>query len=254
MRIEGLSEIADQFDGMLIDQFGVIHDGMKLYSGTLEVMKHLRTRNIPVVVMTNSGKRNAANRKRLLKIGLEASHFADVQSSGELAFESLKSERVYIIGKRGEDYGYYGANLTEDPDEAELFLIMGSNAPETSLDEYANFFKGRNQPALCCNPDKLMLTSQGRQPAPGAIAEIYQKMGGQVRWLGKPYPEIYHAAAARIGNPKRILCIGDSAEHDVAGGQNAGFQTLLVLQGVSKDADPDKIEPRPDYVMAEFRW
>ncbi len=254
MRINGLSEIADQFDGMLIDQFGVIHDGKSLYPGTLEVMHKLRTRNIPVVVMTNSGKRNEANRRRLLQMGLEASHFADVQSSGELSFESLKGERAYIIGKSGEDYGYDGANLTDNPDVAELFLIMGSNAPETSLEQYRAFFKTRTQPALCCNPDKLMLTSQGLQPAPGAIAALYAEIGGQVSWLGKPYPEIYHAAAARIGNPKRILCIGDSAEHDVAGGKNAGFKTLLVLQGVSKGANPDALHPNPDYVMDDFRW
>ncbi|MGL4443843.1 MAG: HAD hydrolase-like protein, partial [Alsobacter sp.] len=57
-----------------------------------------------------------------------------------------------------------------------------------------------------------------------------------------------------IGNPQRILCIGDSAEHDVAGGRNAGLETLLVLQGVSQGHDPATLSPEPDYVMDRFQW
>jgi ribonucleotide monophosphatase NagD (HAD superfamily) len=79
-------------------------------------------------------------------------------------------------------------------------------------------------------------------------------MGGEVTWIGKPYPGIYRAAAKLIGNPPRVLCIGDSAEHDVAGGRAAGFATLLVLQGVSAGHDPALLSPQPDYLMESFRW
>ena len=99
-----------------------------------------------------------------------------------------------------------------------------------------------------------MLSPSGLLPAPGAIAALYESMGGQVTWIGKPYPEIYRHAARLIGNPSRILCIGDSAEHDVAGGRAAGFSTLLVLQGVSAGREADGLEPRPDYWMESFTW
>ena len=99
-----------------------------------------------------------------------------------------------------------------------------------------------------------MLTAHGLLPAPGAIAALYEEMGGKVTWIGKPYPEIYAKAAALIGNPKRILCVGDSAEHDVAGGRNAGFATLLVLTGVSAGTDPTTIDPQPDYLIESFVW
>ena len=78
---------------------------------------------------------------------------------------------------------------------------------------------------------------------------------------GKPHAPIYDLciaeAEARLGRPvdrRRILCIGDSAEHDVAGGRNAGFATLLVMQGVSAGHDPASLSPQPDYVMESFRW
>lgn len=254
MRIDGLREIASRFDGMLIDQFGVIHDGQKLYPDTLRVLSELHELGIPVAVMTNSGKRAEANRQRLVKMGVPRDHFADAVSSGEVAFNSLTVKRAYLIGKDGEDYGFDGVTFVDNPRDAEVILILGSNAPKTSLDDYRMLFAGLSVPALCCNPDKLMLTPQGLMPAPGAIAALYEEMGGKVTWIGKPYAHIYREAARLIGNPSRILCIGDSAEHDVAGGRNAGFSTLLVLQGVSAGHEPATLDPQPDFVMDSFRW
>jgi HAD superfamily hydrolase (TIGR01459 family) len=254
MRIDGLREIAARFDGMLIDQFGVIHDGQKLYPGTLRVLSELRALGIPVAVMTNSGKRAEANRQRLVKMGVPRDCFADAVSSGEVAFRGLDVTRAFLIGKDGEDYGFDGIEYVADPRDAEIVLILGSNAPKTSLDDYRRLLSGLRLPALCCNPDKLMLTPQGLMPAPGAIAALYEELGGKVTWIGKPYPGIYREAARLIGNPERILCIGDSAEHDVAGGRNAGFATLLVLQGVSAGHDARPLSPQPDYVMDSFTW
>jgi HAD superfamily hydrolase (TIGR01459 family) len=254
MQINGLREIASQFDGMLIDQFGVIHDGQRLYPGTLRVLSELKALNIPVAVMTNSGKRSQANRQRLVKMGVPRDHFVDAISSGEVAFNSMTAKRAYLIGKDGEDYGFDGVTFVSDPKDAEIILILGSNAPKTSLDDYRKRLSGLTLPAICCNPDKLMLTPQGLMPAPGAIAALYEEMGGKVTWIGKPYAQIYQQAARLIGSPKRILCIGDSAEHDVAGGRNAGFSTLLVMQGVSAGHDPATLSPQPDFVMESFQW
>ena len=175
-------------------------------------------------------------------------------SSGEVAYGAQKVKTAFLIGKKGEDYGFDGIAFVEKPEDAEVILILGSNAPATSLDEYRTLLSGLTLPAICCNPDKLMLTSQGLQPAPGAIAALYEEMGGKVTWIGKPYPEIYRKAAALIGNPARLLAIGDSAEHDVAGGMAAGLSTLLVMTGVSQGLSPDDARPKPDFWMESFRW
>ena len=172
MRINGLSEIAANFDGMLIDQFGVIHDGQTLYPGTLRVLNELKALGIPVAVMTNSGKRAEANRKRLVKMGVPRDCFVDAVSSGEVAFRALTTTRAFLIGKDGEDYGFDGVTFSDDPHDAEVMLILGSNAPMTSLDDYGKLFTGLDLPAICCNPDKLMLTPDGLMPAPGAIAAL----------------------------------------------------------------------------------
>jgi HAD superfamily hydrolase (TIGR01459 family) len=253
--VEGLSEIASNYDGMLIDQFGVLHDGAKLYPGSLDVLTHLRALRMPIAVMTNSGKRAAANVRRLLQMGIPRDFFFDAVSSGEVAYDLLKSskaKRAFIIGKEGDDYGFDHFELVARPQEADVILIVGSDAPKTSLDQYAQLFNGLTIPAICCNPDKLMITSSGLQPAPGAIAALYEAQGGKVQWIGKPYREIYDYALKVIGRPKRVLCIGDSAEHDVGGGRGAGLTTLLIKTGVSEGLT--RFEPEPDYVMERFTW
>ncbi len=253
-RISGLREIARDFDAMLIDQFGVIHDGQKLYPGAVEVLAELRGLGIPVVVMTNSGKRAAPNTARVVKMGIAREHFVDCVSSGEVAFQSLDVRTAFLIGKDGEDYGFDPVRFVDDPAEAEVMLILGSNAPKTSLGEYRQLFAGITLPAMCCNPDRWMITGGGLQPAPGAIAALYEEKGGQVTWIGKPYPGIYIHALKMLGHPRRVLCIGDSAEHDVAGGRGAGLSTLLVQQGVSAGVAETELKPMPDYLAAEFKW
>lgn len=258
MQIEGLTEIARQFDAMLIDQFGVIHDGQKIYPGATRVLAELKSLAIPVVIMTNSGKRATPNVERIVRMGIPRDQFVDCVSSGEVAWQSLQGKlprnTAYLVGKDGEDYGFDPIRFVKDPSDADVLLILGSNAPKTSLADYETVFRGMTLPALCCNPDKQMLTSQGLQAAPGAVAEIYERSGGTVSWIGKPYAAIYQHCLAVLGSPKRVLCIGDSAEHDVVGGRNAGLSTLLVLQGVSTGLTGEGLSPAPDYIMPAFQW
>ena len=96
--------------------------------------------------------------------------------------------------------------------EADLVIIAGSQADKVSLDDYRTMLAPaarRGAPCLCTNPDKLMLTASGNAPGAGRIAEIYEELGGAVTWVGKPFPEIYRAAAelAASSEPaRRSLC------------------------------------------------
>lgn len=253
-RIPGLSTIASEFDAMIVDQFGVIHDGRALYSGAARVLDELGRAGIPVVIVTNSGKRAAANVARIVAMGIARGNFVDCVSSGEVAWQSLHVETAYLIGKRGENYGFEPVRFVDDPADAEIMLILGSNAPETSMADYAALLTGITLPAVCCNPDKKMMTSHGLQPAPGAIAALYESLGGSVTWIGKPYRGIYDHALKLLGHPKRVLCVGDSAVHDVEGGRNAGLSTLLVQRGISAGVAEDKLHPQSDYIVTEFVW
>jgi ribonucleotide monophosphatase NagD (HAD superfamily) len=75
----------------------------------------------------------------------------------------------------------------------------------------------------------------------GALAEIYETLGGPVIQAGKPHAEIYARAIALAAalpggsiDSARVLAIGDSAETDIKGGHAQGFATLFVTSGIHR--------------------
>jgi ribonucleotide monophosphatase NagD (HAD superfamily) len=84
-----------------------------------------------------------------------------------------------------------------------------------------------------------MLTPVGQKPGAGQIAQLYEALGGPVEWIGTPYPAIYTEARRRFaGIPDdRILCIGDSPDHDIVGARRAGLPCALVRTGLLADLD-----------------
>jgi HAD superfamily hydrolase (TIGR01459 family) len=273
--IAGLGEIADRYDAFLFDQYGVLHDGARPYAGTVEVLLRLAAR---ALVITNSGKRAAANRERAGRLGIARELYAELVSSGEVAWSGIRDGsfgrpfvaggRAYVVGRAGDSYGFEDLDLVAvaQPADADFILVLGSNAPATSLDAYRKLLRPAAEiglPALCCNPDRLMLTLHGPVPAPGAIAELYAALGGPVRWIGKPHAEIYRAALALAGNPPpaRVLALGDSIEHDILGAAGLGIATALVRTGVLAGIGLAEISARctaarcaPDWILPQLKW
>jgi HAD superfamily hydrolase (TIGR01459 family) len=276
-RIMGLGEIAGRYDLFLLDQYGVLHDGQRLYAPVSGTIAKLAAEGKAVIVMTNSGKRSEANRRRLAGMGLPLEP-SQVVSSGEVAYQAIaqgelgppfiRGRKAFIVGRRGDDYGFDGLDLTlaSSPDAADFLLILGSNAPEWGIPAYRNFLRGaaqKNTPALCCNPDLEMLTPTGTQPAPGAIARAYEQMGGNVTYIGKPERRIYDYAIKLAGQPdrSRVLAIGDSIPHDVSGARGAGISVALVLTGLSANLPSTAIQEQaaaakaaPDWILPSLSW
>jgi HAD superfamily hydrolase (TIGR01459 family) len=272
--ISGLAEIADRYDAFLIDQFGVLHDGGALYPGALSALEGLHRLGKPVAILTNSGKRSAANRARVLAFGVRADLFKAVLSSGEVAWNALSDgehgtiRSAFIVGRSGDDYAFddLGFKLADAAERSNLILILGSNVPATSLDDYRAILapaSAKRILALCCNPDRQMLTASGLLPGPGAIAAVYEELGGPIAWIGKPFPPIYRHAVKLLGDPdpSRTLSIGDSIAHDVRGGHDAGLANALVRTGVSAPLDEEGLKSammregvEPDWILPELRW
>ena len=92
----------------------------------------------------------------------------------------------------------------------------------------------RRLPLLCANPDVKMFGAQGFLPGPGALAQFYESLGGEVTYIGKPHRAIFVAALHLLGDPppSRVLMVGDSVNHDIAGGNGVGLLTALITSGV----------------------
>lgn len=271
-----LNELAPQFDGFLIDQFGVLLDGAGAYPYAITALSALGALDKPIYILSNSGKRAVQNVARLQGFGFPRGAFCDVITSGEVAYWSIGNEigrtiapqaQVFLISRDDDTSAIDGLDLrrVQEAQHADVIIIAGSRGEETPLGAYETLLAPaarRGVSAYCTNPDKVMLTERGRFFGAGAIAERYAQMGGQVTWLGKPYPKIYDFALKKLAPiaPKRVLCIGDSVDHDIKGAHGAGCASALVRTGILRDVqleaylqERDRAE-WPDYVIERFAW
>jgi len=274
--IAGLGEVASRYDAFFIDQFGVLHDGTAPYPDAIETLLRLAKAGKRVVLLSNSGKRSAPNEARLERLGFPRECWTHFLSSGEVAWSILAAEagiggdrrRCLLIARDGDRSAIDGLPLEVARDGADcaLVLIAASEGDVKSLDEYAALLApaaARGVPAYCTNPDKQMLTPLGLRFGAGRIAELYEELGGTVTWIGKPFPEIYAAARRVVGaiDPSRILCVGDSVEHDIAGARGAGLASWLIAGGIHAGIDGAGLAALyaeagavPDFISHRFRW
>jgi HAD superfamily hydrolase (TIGR01459 family) len=274
--LDGIGALAERYELFLLDQFGVLHDGQQPYTGAVEALSALKRVGKTVVLISNSGKRAEPNERRLLKLGFEAGSWDHFVSSGEVAWRAFHDmaasgklrpgTKCLLISRDGDRSAIDGLplTLTDSGDDAELVLISASEGDRYDLDHYRRLLgpaAARQVPCFCTNPDRVMLTAVGPRFGAGELADLYESLGGSVARIGKPYPAIYDAALVLAGNPDRasVVCVGDSVEHDIAGGAGVGVATALVLSGILADVTNltalfDREGAYPDYKLDAFRW
>ena len=123
------------------------------------------------------------------------------------------------------------------PEEADFILNTGPAEWEDTLEDYAPLLDAacrRGLPMVCANPDLVVIHDGKPALCAGALAEEYERLGGRVRWHGKPYPSVYDSCLGLLGisDKRRILAIGDSLRTDIAGAAGAGIDSLLIAGGV----------------------
>lgn len=268
-KIAGLREIAGQFDGVLVDQFGVLHDGRTPFPGARECLNELNRVGVPIVALSNSGRRAAPNADRLERLSFTASLFAGVVTSGELAHAEiarrladgrLRPGAAIAILSRDDDVSVIDgleAHRVSVEKRADLLLIAGVEPERRGLERYEAMIEPharRRVPAICANPDEKIYVEDRVDFGPGVLAARYRTLGGETLMLGKPAAAMFEAglAALEAPDPMRVLMIGDSPAHDIAGAAAAGCRTLLVEAGVQ--ANLSASDANPDFAITTLVW
>lgn len=283
----GLADLARRYQGFIVDQWGVLHDGERPYADAIDGLVRLRAGGKRVVLLSNSGKRTTTNRDRLRAIGIGDELYDDVVTSGEATWRALaeRSEPFFAgLGRRCILWSRYGdrsevdglpLEVVERVEDAE-FLLLGGVEDDARLEQFAPTLEAaitRRLPMVCANPDVVAVQPGGRfGMAPGAVAHHYEQLGGEVVYLGKPHAPIYRACLEALGDPPRreVLAIGDSLAHDIAGGVAMGLDTALVMGGIHRPifdlehgasanrAALERLEHEygilPRWVLPSFRW
>ena len=272
-----LSSLMEQYDAFVLDQFGVLLNGDGIYPCAPQAVKRLSEAGKLILMLSNSGKRARSNEARLTDLGFDRNDYYGVLSSGEAAYKFM-SERigaeiaagtaVFILSRDQDTSSIDGLDLVQTLDVNRAGLIILAGCPDDGLElgHYEKLFRRaaeKGTPCICTNPDIMMLTGNGVRFGNGQIAKLYEQMGGQVEWIGKPHPLIYKMAHQILADrgAKNVICIGDSPEHDIAGGKGAGYSTALVRTGIH-ESDPlahvldlcAELNSVPDYIIPKFEF
>jgi HAD superfamily hydrolase (TIGR01459 family) len=245
--IGGLSEIAENYDALICDVWGVVHDGANAYPGAVDALIKFRQTRGRVVLLTNAPRPPAEIAVTLRSFGVpDEAYDAIVSSGGEARKELTKRVhgaplKMMHIGPERDVPVFEGLDVElVGPEAAEIVLCTGlfDDDTETAEDYAATLaiLKAHNLPMICANPDVWAPRNGVLVPCAGAIARAYEKLGGQVIYYGKPESPIYQPSIAAAGGAdKRILVIGDALETDMAGAAVMNLDALFVAEGLHKD-------------------
>jgi HAD superfamily hydrolase (TIGR01459 family) len=247
--IDGMRELAPDYDGFILDLWGVVHDGTAPFPGVLDCMGRLVAAGKRVVLLSNAPRRADDVVRRIAKIGVPEGLYHGVMSSGEEAWQYLHDRTDPFYAALGRHVLHIGSerdleirdgldlDFVAAPAEADFILNTGPAEWEDTIEDYAPMLavaRERNLAMVCANPDLVVIHNGRRALCAGALAEHYEAVGGHVRWHGKPYPSVYDSCLALLGiaERRRILAIGDSLRTDIAGAAGAGIASLLIAGGV----------------------
>jgi HAD superfamily hydrolase (TIGR01459 family) len=285
--LTGFAPLADEYDGFVLDLWGVIHDGVNAFPHAVDCLTQLRDAGKKTLLLSNVPRPNDAVRIMMRRMGIGDSLYTDILTSGEAVRRALQAppdswwaalgQRVYHLGPERDKPVLEGLPLisVETPQEADFVLNTGPDDHRNPSD--MNEFEPTLQdcakhglPMICGNPDLVVIRGGVRVLCAGSLAERYQQLGGDVRSIGKPDPAIYQPVLEQLAMPKhRVLAVGDSLRTDIAGAASVGLATCWVLDGLHGEAlrgadgsyDPNAVAAEakqaglaPIAAMARFAW
>ena len=245
--IRHLSEIAGQFDVVLSDVWGVIHNGREAYAEPCAALAKFRRERGPVVLISNSPRPHDQVVEQLDGLGVPRDAWSALVTSGDATrtwLAELAPGPAWAIGPDRDSPLYEGLGLEfSGPEAAKFISCTGPYDDETEKPEdyRARFARAlaADLEMICANPDIVVQRGDRLIYCAGALADLYAAMGGRVRMAGKPHAPIYELslqkAAELLGRPverRRVLCIGDAVATDVRGANQQGLPILFVADGI----------------------
>jgi HAD superfamily hydrolase (TIGR01459 family) len=241
--ISGLREIAGDYDALVCDVWGVVHDGVRAHMKAVEALRRFRAEYGRVVLLSNAPRPSGPIAQQLAGFGVPADCYDAIVTSGGAAREDIAHRAaggpvaMMHVGPERDRPLFDGLNVElVGPEKASVVLVSGLYDDEKETPEHYREIladlKSRGLPMICANPDDLVQRGGRLLYCAGALARAYQAIGGEVVYYGKPHLPIYKVALEAAGSPKRPLVIGDGLETDISGANLLGIDALFIADGV----------------------
>tara|TARA_B110000444_G_C18754701_1_gene554496 strand:- start:287 stop:1093 length:807 start_codon:yes stop_codon:yes gene_type:complete len=262
-----LSEIFNVYDTFIIDLWGVIHNGIKLNDEAIEAVNQLRKNSKKIVFLSNAPRPSAEVINFLIKMKMDKQYLSNVMTSGEAAMHAINKNKF------GKTFFHLGPprdvsifekvkdNKT-NIDSCDFILCTGLfDDHEENMDYYKNFLmKHTLKKLVCTNPDLIVHRGKKKEFCAGFIAKIFEELGGEVIYYGKPHKEIYELCFEKN---EKVLAIGDNLRTDIKGANNLNKDCLFISDGVHRDelnnnskleSLLDKYKVKANYFQKKLKW
>ena len=237
-KLKHLSEIYMSYDTFVIDLWGVMHDGVKLYKEAIEAVENLTKKNKRIVFLSNAPRPSLNIVNFLREIKMDEKFFKNVLTSGEAAFRSINNntfgKKFYHLGPKKDEPLY--ADIKENKtslENCDFILCTGLFTDQMkNLEFYSNLLKSyKSKKFVCTNPDLTVHKGDREEFCAGSVAVEFEKIGGKVIYFGKPYEEIYKICLRK--NEKNLI-IGDNLRTDIKGANNLKLDSIFISEGVHR--------------------
>ena len=274
------STAAPDYDVLLSDVWGVVHNGVAATANACDALRQFRAKGGTVVLITNAPRPGDFVQRFIDGLEVPRESYDAIVSSGDVTRSLIRErsgERVGHIGPPRDLPIFEGLGAALVPVENADYVVCSGLYDDTTEkpDDYDNIIAtmlARKLPMICANPDIVVERGDRLIYCAGAIAELYRELGGEVIFYGKPHRPIYERAlrlaAERRGGEvplKRVLAIGDSVRTDLAGAHGFGIDCLFVTRGIHSEEFEglDQLDPAsvkelfghpPRALMRELKW
>jgi HAD superfamily hydrolase (TIGR01459 family) len=245
--VERFEPLARDYDVLLCDVWGVLHNGIAAFAPACEALMRFRARGGTAILVTNAPRPGVAVTRILDRFGVPRAAYDAITSSGDVTrgiIAQRASERVFHLGPDRDRPIFAGLEVTFAALESADYVVCSGLFDDTTEtpDSYRGMLAAMRARALlmvCANPDIVVERGDALVYCAGALADAYAALGGKVLYCGKPHAAIYQlaleqAAITRGRTPPiaRVLAVGDSVRTDLAGATAFGLDCVFVISGV----------------------
>ena len=239
-KLDHLKNIFNNYDHFIIDLWGVVHNGVKLNEGAMKTIEELYYNKKNYVFLSNAPRPVNDVRKFLIeKMQINKKFLNNILTSGEAAINSIKNfnygKFFFHLGPERDSKIFEGLeNLKTELKKCDYILCTGLYDSEMDkLNFYEKLLENStDKKMICTNPDLVVDRGNIQEYCAGSIAKLFERIGGEVVYFGKPYKEIYNSI---LKEKDKALIIGDNLRTDIKGANLIKQDSLFIIDGVHKN-------------------